>query len=890
MPVIVTADRAVASVTATESEDWQVVSTPTGFAGITSANFADNDKVAGFVIFENGEDWEVYDTEDDTDTTLLEITNISGTVTISRPATPYASSNSGDQVNAGSGTHTLVVGMGAGTAKRLLRETNPSVKTFTSADPTPSVADYRFFKTNGSTTITAFDDMEGGKLFVIRRGDSDITIADGAGISLPNDEDISLTVAQPSAIFMEDTGVAYLIGRTGSEVLDEDDFSSDSPTKPPSQQSVGAYVAKAPNVAVATELTLSSGAITPTLASHTVDTESDSASDDLDTITATNFSAGHLLFLSAADASRTIVVKDGTGNINLPLGADISLDDDEKTVALRYDGSGWNYVAGASSSTEVSISFDTRAQAVAGSTGVAQFIRVGDLDYVYDASGDALTTGDSRTWSPTRTKITPQHWAENTTPGTTDMLTAINTALLYASGLVDAYHADEDQFFTQRVRVDCLGEIMGISDSVEMHNLSGVELHNFGFVPIGGGWATSDYAIELKDDPGTGVSVSCRIEKGFIDCGRTCSGIHISKTRQCSVRDIILSRVALVGVKAEEKNTELRLEDIYANEYEFGETGYDDYAQQNATLFDISTADVIIEGCVGAGSALALKTTGGPIQINNSHFYAPDLTALSVGSNEVFVADLEFDGQILTNVYFDNGAVLVRGSGPNDGKIVFAGCKFHHKGSSPATDALVFESQTVGWDMADVIFAGGEITGGKGASFQTTGSGTWASVLKQTIAGLVGNSGKSAPGLPIFSIRDHLVVNESDGSVTAGVKLTTPYVVAQEDLNTKKVFLSAGAPTAQFNETDGPTDEKIYRFVGRNGNFVWEAANDADDAAAAIMSVEKTGTTIDAARWVVPMYFDNAVISASNLPTSDPAVSGELWVDTSASNVVKVSA
>lgn len=255
MPLIVTADRAVASVTATESDDWEVVSTPTGYRGITSADFSDNDYVAGFCIFENGEDYEIYDTEDDSVTNLLQVSNISGTVTIARPATPYKSSNGGNAVSAGNGTHTLVVGMGAGTAKRLLRETNPTTLTLSSGDATPSVAGYRFFKTAGTTTITSFDDMESGKgMFIVRRGDSDITIADGTNISLPDDEDITLTTSEPAAIFVEDGGVAYLVARTGSSVLDEDDFASDSETKAPSQQSVKAYLLSTTGPQVDTDL------------------------------------------------------------------------------------------------------------------------------------------------------------------------------------------------------------------------------------------------------------------------------------------------------------------------------------------------------------------------------------------------------------------------------------------------------------------------------------------------------------------------------------------------------------------------------------------------------------------------------------------------------------
>lgn len=43
--------------------------------------------------------------------------------------------------------------------------------------------------------------------------------------------------------------------------------------------------------------------------------------------------------------------------------------------------------------------FETRADAIAGSTGSDQYIFVAGLPYVYDASGTDLTTGDSRTWT-----------------------------------------------------------------------------------------------------------------------------------------------------------------------------------------------------------------------------------------------------------------------------------------------------------------------------------------------------------------------------------------------------------------------------------------------------------------------------------------------------------
>ena len=84
------------------------------------------------------------------------------------------------------------------------------------------------------------------------------------------------------------------------------------------------------------ELTIATGAITVTAARHTVDTESDAASDDLDTISGTV--AGETFILSPNNTARTVVVKNGTGNIICATGADITLDETYKSVLCVSDG------------------------------------------------------------------------------------------------------------------------------------------------------------------------------------------------------------------------------------------------------------------------------------------------------------------------------------------------------------------------------------------------------------------------------------------------------------------------------------------------------------------------------------------------------------------------
>lgn len=83
------------------------------------------------------------------------------------------------------------------------------------------------------------------------------------------------------------------------------------------------------------ELTIASGAVTATQTVHTVDTESDAASDDLDTIN--GGTANAILIIRADNAGRTVVLTTA-GNIVTPTAASITLDETYKEVWLKYDG------------------------------------------------------------------------------------------------------------------------------------------------------------------------------------------------------------------------------------------------------------------------------------------------------------------------------------------------------------------------------------------------------------------------------------------------------------------------------------------------------------------------------------------------------------------------
>lgn len=87
----------------------------------------------------------------------------------------------------------------------------------------------------------------------------------------------------------------------------------------------------------ATELTISSGAVTKTQSYHKIDTEGDAASDDLDTIN--GGSEGEVQVIRSVSSARVVRVRTGMGNIEMT--ADVILDEVGKMLTLIHDGTNW---------------------------------------------------------------------------------------------------------------------------------------------------------------------------------------------------------------------------------------------------------------------------------------------------------------------------------------------------------------------------------------------------------------------------------------------------------------------------------------------------------------------------------------------------------------------
>ncbi len=111
------------------------------------------------------------------------------------------------------------------------------------------------------------------------------------------------------------------------------------------------FVARGFQLGTQTPLIISGGVVnTISRSNHRIDTQGEIPSDDLDTIDTSgglgSSDRGRALLLQAQHTDRTIVVKHGTGNIQLADLTDISLDSTDKMLLLFWAGSNWVDIGG----------------------------------------------------------------------------------------------------------------------------------------------------------------------------------------------------------------------------------------------------------------------------------------------------------------------------------------------------------------------------------------------------------------------------------------------------------------------------------------------------------------------------------------------------------------
>lgn len=181
----------------------------------------------------------------------------------------------------------------------------------------------------GTLNLATFRNEIGGRLTAINSGgfDNFSVSRSGKGVSIAVDGtdawiqlagDLASTVNGYRVDYDGTTGNLQL--KAGTSIMHE-------------MTSTGGLITK-----ISPVLTIASGEITPTGYYHTVDTEGDAATDDL--VNIIGGVEGQRLLLRAASSSRTVVLKNSTGNLRI--GADITLDNGFDVVELLcIGGSFW---------------------------------------------------------------------------------------------------------------------------------------------------------------------------------------------------------------------------------------------------------------------------------------------------------------------------------------------------------------------------------------------------------------------------------------------------------------------------------------------------------------------------------------------------------------------
>lgn len=150
------------------------------------------------------------------------------------------------------------------------------------------------------------------------------------------------------------------------------------------------------------------------------------------------------------------------------------------------------------------------------------------LDYREDTatSYPALTSGDGRKWVPYMT-ITPNHWADNVTPGTTDMASAVQSAIRFAGEDATPYFATDaasnNEFYgSQYITTAESGSVYGMGSGVTFNSDNrGITFAGMTFKAVGSSWAATDYMFTAGGTAGRFITLR-DIQIGL---DKKCSGI-----------------------------------------------------------------------------------------------------------------------------------------------------------------------------------------------------------------------------------------------------------------------------------------------------------------------------------------------------------------------------
>lgn len=471
-------------------------------------------------------------------------------------------------------------------------------------------------------------------------------------------------------------------------------------------------------------------------------------------------------------------------------------DDADTTKQLRFQLSGITTgttraltVPDYSGALSVSEFFSTRATAVtwAATANVAAGTVIVAAGFAYRRVTGATAISDMSGWLPVGT-VSPDHWAENSVPGTTDMTSAIAAALAYLSG---------------GGVLDGGGRTYAVSTTIAFASITDVRIQNIRVVAIGS-WAANAAIFNLTYSTSTDSYIV--FDKVAIEGSHLANGINIVRAARVSVLNTRAHGTPAYAVKTRTKATELLIDGCSFTQYDWGETGFDVEANRTAYLIDIGTADFMVANTVCAYSARPLSISQAEYngQVTGCHFYNGMLTSATTQTLGVYVASSNI---IFTGNYFDNGCVQIDVVGAVSG-ITITGSWFTKSGNGTNTNGIEIINTGASTDLAGFLITDNRYNLSNANFLKLTG--TYDSVLRWVTDNNLSNDGGVPANLPIMNIGEWLQYD--DGKFTL-----TDYVSNAVELRgNRSVRLAAdwdnnsgGSQSEIIFSTDGVDKHKI---------------------------------------------------------------------------------
>ena len=143
------------------------------------------------------------------------------------------------------------------------------------------------------------------------------------------------------------------------------------------------------------------------------------------------------------------------------------------------------------------------------------------------------------------------------------------------------------------------------------------------------------------------------------NCSNGCNGILISNANDIKIDDIYITKFIEKGLGTETKAGRFSITNARANQYKWGDTGYNLRSARTGIGFDISTADGFIDYMVSSYTFCPIRFSSlYNFQANNLHPFNDQSDGGSLDSTNVIIESDVF-GLIATNSYFDKGKVVI---------------------------------------------------------------------------------------------------------------------------------------------------------------------------------------------------------------------------------------